>query len=301
MVPLTDAEIAALVDTARRLPDGPFRREDAAELGVPLDALAPAAAAARREMVEGRGFVVFRGMPVDELSPAELERAYWVLGLHIGIPVPQNAAGDLLVHVRDQGMDYTDPTVRGYQTRARLDYHVDGSDVVGLLCVRAARHGGTSTIVSSTAIHDEIVARRPDLAEVLYQPFWFDRRNGDGPDSFYQLNVFGFEDDRFVMYYGRSYIESAQRGPQTGTLSAVQIEALDLVDELANSPELFLPMDLRPGDVQFLSNRVAMHARTDFEDWPEPERKRDMIRLWLSLGDGRPAEMVPAAQAAIDQ
>jgi alpha-ketoglutarate-dependent taurine dioxygenase len=95
------------------------------------------------------------------------------------------------------------------------------------------------------------------------------------------------------MYYGRSYIESAQRGPQTGTLSAAQVEALDLVDELANAADFFLPMDLRPGDVQFLDNRVVMHARTDFEDWPEPERKRDMVRLWLSLDDGRPAEMVP--------
>jgi hypothetical protein len=293
IVPLSHDQIEALVTVARQLPDGPFHREDAAAAGVPLPALAGLAASVRSELLTGRGFIVLRGMPVEELSADELERAYWVLGLHIGIPVPQTSAGDLLVHVRDQGLDYQDPSVRGYQTRAGLDYHVDGSDVVGLLCVRAARRGGTSTIVSSMALHDEIVARRPDLAEVLHQPFWFDRRNGDGPDSFYQLRVFGFEGDRFVMYYGRSYIESAQRGPQTGTLSAAQVEALDLVDELANAPEFFLPMDLRPGDVQFLDNRVVMHARTDFEDWPEPERKRDMVRLWLSLDDGRPAEMVP--------
>jgi hypothetical protein len=197
------------------------------------------------------------------------------------------------VHVRDPGLDYTDPHVRGYQTRARLDYHVDGSDVVGLLCVRAARSGGISTIVSSTAIHDEIVRRRPDLARLLYEPFWFDRRRGDDDDSFYQLPIFGREQGRFVMYYGRSYIESAQRGANTAVLTAQQREAFDLIDHLANSAELFLPMDLRPGDVQFLNNRLIMHARTEYDDWPEEDRKRDMVRLWLSLADGQPSAMVP--------
>lgn len=296
IIPLTPEQIEALVTAAQRLLDGPFRRDDATAVGVPLPALAGLAADVRDRLVIGRGFVVLRGMPVEGLSLLEIERAYWLLGLHVGIPVAQTASGDLLVHVRDQGLDYTDPSVRGYQTRAGLDYHVDGSDVVGLLCVRAARRGGTSTIVSSAALHDEIVTRRPDLAEVLHQPFWFDRRHGDGPESFYQLRVFGFEGERFVMYYGRSYIESAQRGPQTTTLTSAQVEALDLVDQLANSPEFFLPMDLQPGDIQFLDNRVVMHARTDFEDWPEPERKRDMVRLWLSLDDGRPADMVPVAR-----
>jgi Taurine catabolism dioxygenase TauD, TfdA family len=293
IVELTDAEVGALIDAVRALPGGPLRQEHRGAIGVPLAALAQTTAAVRRELVDGRGFIVLRGMPVDGLTIEELERAYWVLGLHVGIPVQQTGAGDLLVHVRDEGLDYTDPHVRGYQTCARLDFHVDGSDVVGLLCVRAARSGGISTIVSATAIHDELVARRPDLAELLSRPFWFDRRNGDGPESFYQLPIFGFEDGRFVMYYGRSYLESAQRGPQTDTLDARQLEAFDLVDELANSPELVLPMDLRPGDVQFLNNRTVMHARTAFDDWPEPERKRDMVRLWISLGDGRPAEMVP--------
>jgi hypothetical protein len=164
---------------------------------------------------------------------------------------------------------------------------------VGLLCVRAARAGGTSTIVSSVAIHDHLVRHHPDLAAVASQPFWFDRRNGDGPESFYQLPLFGVQDGRFVMYYGRSYIESAQRGPQTGTLDEQQVAVLDAIDHLAGSAEFFLPMDLRAGDVQVLDNRVILHARTDYEDWPETERARDMIRLWLSLDDGRPADMVP--------
>jgi hypothetical protein len=218
---------------------------------------------------------------------------YWCLGLAVGVPVPQTVDGLLLDHVVDLGLDIDDPHVRGYQTRSKLEYHVDGSDVVGLLCVRAAREGGISTLVSSTAIHDEIVERRPDLAALLYDDYWFDRRSGDGPDSFYAMPIFDRQLGGLATYYGRTYIESAQRGPQTGTLTSEQREALDLVDTLANSNEFVLPMDLQPGDVQFLNNWLVMHSRTDYVDWPEPERRRLMIRFWLSLGDGRPAVMVP--------
>lgn len=293
IVPLDQHQIEALIAAARRMPEGVLVSDDVEALGVPLAELADLAAATRHEIEAGRGFVVLRGLPVHEMSIDELERVYWLLGLHIGIPVQQNGAGDLLLHVSDRGLDYSDPSVRGYQTSARLDYHVDGSDVVGLLCVRAARAGGTSTIVSSTAIHDHLAVHRPDVCALLHQPIWFDRRNGDGPESFYQRPIITHRAIGLNMYYGRSYIDSAQRGPQVPALTDAQIEALDLVDQLANSPELFLPMDLRPGDIQFLDNRLIMHSRTDFHDWPEPERRRDMVRLWLSLDDGAPAEMVP--------
>ena len=247
----------------------------------------------RSELVHGRGFIVLRGLPVEFMTASEHERALWLIGFYVGIPVRQNPAGDLLVHVRDEGRDYTDPHVRGYQTAAKLDFHVDGCDAVALMCVRAAKQGGTSTIVSAVSIHDEIVRQRPDLATLLYEQFWFDRRSGDGPESFYQLPVFTRATGRLTMYYGRSYLESAQRGPHRQKLTSAQMEAFDLIDELANSAELVLPMDLQPGDVQLLDNRVIMHARTAFEDWPEPERRRDMIRLWLSLDDGQPSPMAP--------
>ena len=128
---------------------------------------------------------------------------------------------------------------------------------------------------------------------MLYEQFWFDRRSGDGPESFYQLPIFTRTTGRLTMYYGRSYLESAQRGPHRQKLTNVQLEVFDLIDALANSTKLVLPMDLQPGDVQLLDNRVIMHARTAYEDWPEPDRKRDMIRLWLSLDDGQPSPMAP--------
>ena len=106
IVELQGDEIDALGDATRRRP--------------PLPEIAATTAAVRRELVDGRGFVVLRGLPVEDMTVEECERAYRVLGQHVGIAVPQNPAGDLLVHVRDEGLDYTDPHVRGYQTRARL-------------------------------------------------------------------------------------------------------------------------------------------------------------------------------------
>jgi len=47
-------------------------------------------------------------------------------------------------------------------------------------------------------------------------------------------------------------------------------------------------IDFEQGDIQFLHNHVILHTRTAFEDWPEPERRRHLLRLWLRDDDGRP-------------
>jgi len=235
------------------------------------------------ELVNGRGFVLLRGVPVGGLDAATLERLYWGLGCHLGIGIPQNAAGDMLVHVRDQGLDFANPEVRGYQTSAALDYHSDSSDVVGLLCVHPAREGGVSTIVSAATVYNEAVRHRPDLIGELVGPWWWDRRQKDLSSSFFQRRIFAVQDGNLVSYYGRAHIESATRGAQVPALTARQIAALDVLDELANDPGLRLDMPFEPGDVQLLNNYKIWHARTDYIDFPEPDRKRVLYRLWLTL------------------
>ncbi|MGD9988572.1 TauD/TfdA family dioxygenase [Pseudonocardia sp.] len=249
----------------------------------PLPTLASVLAGVQDELVDGRGFVLLRGVPVDELSERQAELMYWGIGLYVGVPIHQKGEDDLLLHIRDMGLDRNDPLVRGFQTSARLDYHADSSDVVGLLCIRPAMRGGVSTIVSAVAVHDEIVRRRPDLAEVLHERWWHDRRSGDGPESFFQCPIFAEEGGKLFAHYGRAYIDSAPRGEGVPDLTAAQVEAMDLLDELDNSPDFVLNMNFAPGDIQFLNNYRIMHARTDYEDYPEPERKRDLIRLWLVL------------------
>lgn len=236
------------------------------------------------DVVSGRGFALIRGVPVGQLTREEVNVLYWGLGQHLGIPVRQNDAGELLVSVIDEGKSFSDPTVRGYQTSDRLEFHSDSSDLVCLLCLRPAQRGGASMIVSGVAIHDEMVATRPDLAEVMHRPFWWDRRKSDEDSSFFACPVFGWSRaGQLAVYYGRAHIESAQRGKGIPELSPLQLEALDLFDELASDPRFAVSMDFQPGDIQVLNNHLILHSRTAYEDAPDPAQRRELLRLWLTV------------------
>lgn len=196
----------------------------------------------------------------------------------------QNAAGHLLGHVRDLGLSSDDPNTRIYQTRERQTHHTDSCDVVGLLCLRAAKAGGLSSLVSSTTIFNEIRRRRPDLLRVLLDPIETDRRGEvpEGSKPYFTIPVFNSHEGMFSAIYQRQYIESARRFEGVAPLSKLQIEALDLLDQLANDSHLNLMMELEPGDIQLVHNHTILHDRTAFEDYREPERKRHLLRLWMA-------------------
>jgi hypothetical protein len=210
--------------------------------------------------------------------------AFLAIGVHLGKLRMQNAAGHLLGHVKDLGRSSSDPNTRIYQTRERQTHHTDSCDVVGLLCLRAAKAGGLSSLVSSTTIFNEMRRRRPDLLSVLLQPIETDRRGEvpEGSKPYFNIPVFNYHDGLVSAIYQRQYIESARRFPGVEPLSALQVEALDLFDELANDPKLNLMMELKPGDIQLVHNHTILHDRTAFEDYPEPERKRHLLRLWVA-------------------
>jgi hypothetical protein len=241
-----------------------------------------------RELDVGRGFLLLRGLPVarwgDELSAL----AYVGLGLHMGTLVSQNAAGDLLGHVRDTGADPQDPSVRLYKTRERLGFHTDGADVIGLLCLRTARRGGTSRIASSAAVFNEIRRRRPDLVPLLFEPVHFDRNEEQAPGEppSFALPICHWQGDRLRTFYIGWYIRGAQRHASVPPLTDRQHELLDLIDAVAADPAVHLDMELAPGDVQLLKNAAILHARTEYEDWDEPARKRHLLRLWVTADHG---------------
>jgi hypothetical protein len=255
----------------------------------PLPTLAPLLSGVAGELMDGRGFSLVRGVPVTGLSGRQREIVAVGIGCHVGSVVGQGPDKAPVLHVRSEGADPAEPTSRGYQHSRRLDYHTDPTDVVALLCVRPAKSGGLGSIVSSTAVHDEIVRTRPDVAAVLHQPWWFDRRRGNGPDSFFSRPVYSVGDDgRLSAYYGLDYMRSAQRGAHVPPLSPAQTDAMEALDQLNNDPRFVLTMDLRAGDMQFLNNHVVMHSRSAYEDHPEPHRRRDLIRLRLA-DDRHPA------------
>jgi hypothetical protein len=232
----------------------------------------------------GRGFVLLRGFPIDELSPAAIELAYVGLGVLLGTPVGQDADATLLGHVRDERVPRTDPSVRLYRTRGRQDFHTDGSDIVGLLCLQRAKSGGESRIASSFAVYNKILQRRPDLIEALYEPMYWDRNDEQsaGEDPYFALPVLNDVGGVPRMFYIGWYIRDAQRHPQVPRLTNSQREALEIIESIANDPEFYLEMDFQPGDIQLIANAKILHSREAYEDFEEPDRRRHLLRLWLT-------------------
>ncbi|MCX4472264.1 TauD/TfdA family dioxygenase [Micromonospora sp. NBC_01655] len=268
----------AAVEATGGSPDG------LSQADFPLPTFGPRLDRLAAEVTGGCGVGLVRGLPVAGLTARGCELLALGVAAHVGRLVGQGPDGAVLRHVRDRGADPDRPTTRSYEHRRGIGYHADPTDVVALLCVRPARSGGLSTVVSSVAVHNEIVRTRPDLARVLYEPWWYDRRTGDGPDSFAQRPVYARVGGRLTAHYGPDYIRSAQRGAHVPPLTPAQREAMDVLDWLHEDPRFVLGMDLRVGDMQFLANDVVVHARTAYEDHPEPERRRDLIRLWLDTG-----------------
>ena len=260
----------------------------------PLPRLGPRLEAIRREVLEGRGFALLRGLPVEHWPQALSEAAFYGLGTHFGAARRQNAQGHLLGHVRDLGLRSDDPNVRIYQTAERQTFHTDSCDIVGLLCLQVARTGGDSALVSSNTIWNEMRRRRPDLAALLLQPAATDRRGEvpAGEQPFFTIPVFNWHAGAMSAIYQRQYIESAQRFEAAPRLDARWHEALDLLDALANDPALNFLMTLQRGDIQLVHNHTLLHDRTAFEDWPEPQRQRHLLRLWLAPDDARPLPAV---------
>ena len=256
----------------------------------PLPTLGPRLEALRHDLLQGRGFVLLRGLPMERYALEDAAAIYWGIGAWFGRARSQNARGHLLGHVRDVGYDLSDPNVRTYQTTKRQYYHTDSVDLVALLCVRKAKAGGLSSLVSSVTAYNEVLSRRPDLLPVLFEPFHVDRRGEvpPGMQPWFALPIFNWHAGLLTTIYVRRYIESAQRFPEVPRLTARQVEALDVLDAVLEDPRIHLEMAFEPGDIQLVHNHQILHDRTEFEDWPEPSRKRHLLRLWLCPPDGRP-------------
>ena len=265
----------------------------------PLPSVGPVLRKVLAELLEGRGFILLRGLPVSGWSREEQAIAYLGIGSWLGRFRSQNAKGHLLGHVKDLGLDIRDPGVRYYQTNRRLEYHTDSIDVVGLLCLQTAKSGGESYLASSITVYNEILRRWPDLVEALFQPFPTDRRGEvpEGMKPWFDIPIYHWHAGRLSCIYVRQYIESAQKNfPEARRLTRAQIEVMDAMDELCNDAAIHLAMDFHPGDVQLLHNHQILHSRGDFENWPQPERHRHLLRLWLAPPEARPLPEVYVAR-----
>ena len=282
---LRELEQAALGCLARH---ADLTRIDRSAFSLPT--LGPRLRDIQTSLLHGCGFALFRALPVDTWSRELTAAVFYGLGTHLGNPRPQNAKGHVLGHVIDLGLQANDPNVRIYQTHERQTFHTDSSDLVGLVCLRQAKVGGDSALVSSNTIYNQMRTQFPHLAAALFDPIATDRRGevAQGERPFFEIPVFSWYEGLLSTIYQRQYIDSAQRFAEAFRLTPLHVEALDCFDALANDAELNFLMRLEPGDMQFVHNHTLLHDRTAFEDWGDPLRRRHLLRLWLSAPEARP-------------
>ncbi|TVS15529.1 MAG: taurine catabolism dioxygenase TauD [Gammaproteobacteria bacterium] len=250
----------------------------------PLPHLGPRLREIQRELIDGRGFVRLRGIDRDRYSQAEMEMLYWGIGMHLGSPWPQNKHGHVLGDVTDQGKRGDDPTSRGNEIGgSALPFHCDGSDLVGLMCLRNGREGGLSAVANAVLIHNTLVRESPELAAELYlpQPFDFRGEQPPGKPGWYALPIFTEWNGRLFVRCIRPYILASQRHEDAPRLTPRALEALDRVEALANDPDHHVKMALEPGDMQFINNYHVLHGRTAYTDDRAEGRVRHLKRLWL--------------------
>lgn len=290
LILLSDEDIAELEAAARH-----FRSlgRDIGEITTddfPLPRFTHHVAALKRKLLTGIGFELLRGLPIKTYSQAFAATIFCGIGAHLGSARSQNAQGHILGHVRDVGADADDPNSRIYQTAARQTFHTDSADVVGLLCLRDAMEGGESLLVSVQSIYNRMRSERPDLLALLFDPIATDRRGEvpEGARPFMEIPPLSWQHGYLTVFYQRQYIDSAQRFDGAMRLTPAHVEALDKFDALANDPDLHLKMRLEPGDMQFVYNHSQLHDRMGFRDWPERDKRRHLMRLWLSIDGDRP-------------
>ena len=276
-LPLSSPALAELESHVHAVEQFSMQPVDAAQ----FPALAEQVEGWRHDLVDGRGFVVVSGFPVDRWSDAQRETACWIVGCLMGEPGGQNADGDLLGHVIDLAADNHE-NERLYRTNKNIGFHCDAADVVGLLTVSTAPTGGDSRVVSSVSVHDRMVVECPELAARLFQPTMLDSRRPPGsPTRYSEVVPSAFDGQRLRTFMHLEYFRSVERFDDI-ELDDVTRRALDTWESIAEEPGMHVAMRLEVGDLQLVNNHTIVHARTGYVD--DPDNPRHLLRLWLSLG-----------------
>jgi hypothetical protein len=284
------AQAAALEDVLLRVRKATLAIADIRPEHCRHPALDDALSRVFNEIQHGRGIVILRGIPVADHSVDDVSTMFWAIGTHLGRGVSQSARGDVLGLVQDETPPGAEESARGYTSRRELSLHTDLGQIVGLMCVRQAETGGFSQYASGLAIYNEILATRPDLMPVLRRGFPYHRRGEEAPDAApitpYDIPVFSERDGKISIFFVGEIFNAAFRELQR----AFTPEEIDAIDTYrATARKLQFETRLEAGEATLLNNYTVMHARSEFEDWEEPEKKRLMLRLWLDVErDARP-------------
>jgi hypothetical protein len=283
-IDLTPAQIDDIDGAVRRVRAAGLKLDDIEQSHFPLPKVLPVIEEIRHQIADGRGFVIVGQLPVDRFTKDELGMVYWGIGTHLGLGVSQSVMGDRLGHVKDFSRE--DPNARAYRNKQELSPHTDLSDLVGLMCLRTARTGGASQLTSALAIHNVLLAERPHYLDRLYRGYVWHRRGeerpGDVPVTPYLVPVFCNVDGQVSVRYVRSYMEAGMAAVGS-PMDELDREILDFFEKTSKRRDLMLEFTMEPGQMYFLNNFTILHARTQFDDFEEEDRRRHLLRLWLDV------------------
>jgi hypothetical protein len=250
----------------------------------------------RREIFAGRSAAVIQGLSPDRFSAEDLERICWGFGTHLGLAAVQSVNGDRLGRVRNE---LNNPKVHGYQNARELAFHSDAYELLGLMCIQNAKSGGHTRLVSALSIHNEILKLRPDLLPSLYRGFPYAVAKAFGasnPVTAMNVPVFSCVAGKVSCMYLPRYMRSAAQLMNT-TLPEDLEEALQYFKDVSVREDLVVEFLLEPGEMLICHNFTNLHARTEFAD--AEGRKRYLLRLWLTVSDGRPCDPAVLERGAI--
>jgi len=246
----------------------------------------------RDALEKGPGALMLRGFPIEQYNCDEAREAFreWCGGL--GTLLAQNEKGENVFDVTDAGFGTSDPRTRGPNTNKKLSFHTDRCDVIAFLCWKKAKVGGENELVSSAHLYNEIARRRPDLLETLMETFVYKRHTVDlgNQRSYCEQPIFSFRDGFFACSFLRVLIDRAHADPDLPNLTPKQIEAMDFLEEVAGEEGQSCRFMQERGDILLLNNWVTLHRRSAFEDFEDPEEKRRIFRVWLSMPNSRPID-----------
>lgn len=238
-------------------------------------------------LVHSRGFITVKGFPAekDGYDPELIKKFFIAFCTLLGKPLIQNKNLDIIFDVKSiEGMKLSTRDSRGPYVKDSLPMHTDAGAILGMYCVAASDVGGHTILSSSRAVHDEIQKLRPDLLEVLYQPFYTDRRGNEPVGALpYDINpVFAMYDDQLkCQYHQPYYMDAYTKFSEIPRLTPEQTEALELFDQVSLRKDLAFETKLGPGSVIFINNEAILHGRTAF-DYPENTSVRHLFRIWLN-------------------
>jgi hypothetical protein len=234
----------------------------------------------------GVGFAVIDGLPLDDFEIEQMVDVYWTLGQYMGKNVAQKWDGTMVYDVTDTGKKFG-YGVRGSATNVELVFHTDNAfgvsvpDYVGLLCKHPAETGGLSRFCSLYTVHERMEDRYPKELRRLYQPVHFDRQAEHALDeaktSF--APMFTWRDNRLRCRANSSLV---RKGYLVGghEMDSILQNALDAIDEVTASEDLWIEAPLSRGDIQYLNNHELGHYRSNFIDHDDQSKKRHLFRLW---------------------